>query len=376
LEQTSNTDKKFFPPPRTNTSRNSSEYITWIFAKMHLASADSQIHEMISHLGTTHLALEPICIATFRIFGEDHPLFRLLKPHTRQTISINELGRRTLLNKGGFFDTITSLGMVGTLRLIEEAWKTYNYSQRAFPILCESRGFPEVPREKIATYQDILPGYLYRDYGYMIWNALKSYVTEVIENNFVSDNDVAKDVLIQRWAYEISHPDFGNLPGFPSKILTKQHLIDVCTNFINTASAQHSAVNFGQFDYYGFIPMRPLSLFRPMPEDTTHLNWTYVLDALPDVVRTIKQMIITYILSTTPSIVYLQDQKAKTYLGNTLSEALDLTESFWKPEFTNEWKKLDEALRQATEYMISYNLIHGYSYHYLYPSDIALSVAI
>jgi len=93
--------------------------------------------------------------------------------------------------------------------------------------------------------------------------------------------------------------------------------------------------------------MRPLSLFRPMPEDTTHLNWTYVLDALPDVVRTIKQMIITYILSTTPSIVYLQDQKAKTYLGNTLSEALDLTESFWKPEFTNEWKKTRRSLKTS-----------------------------
>jgi len=345
---------------------------------MHLASSDGQVHEMVSHLGSTHLALEPVCIATFRIFDQNHPIFLLLKPHMRQTIAINELGRRTLLNKGGFFDSITSLGMVGTLRLMEVAWKNFRYMERSFPIMSQSRGFPKVPQEKIATSDDTLPGYLYRDYGYIIWDAIYLYVEQVIEKVYLNDKAVADDFLLQKWAYEISHKDFGNLPGFPSKILTKKELIDVCAIFINTASAQHSAVNFGQFDFYGFIPYRPLALVKKMPDITTNLTMSYVIDALPNRIRTLKQMAITYVLSMHPSVVpsSLLNPKLGTYLGTKLSEALDITEVFWQPHYQNEWEKLYITLRDATNYMINYNKIHGYVYKYLYLDDIALSIAI
>jgi hypothetical protein len=42
-------------------------------------------------------------------------------------------------------------------------------------------------------------------------------------------------------------------------------------------SAQHAAVNFGQFDFYGFIPNRPMVLLKPMPTDKTALTDMYIV---------------------------------------------------------------------------------------------------
>jgi hypothetical protein len=38
----------------------SREGLVWLFAKMHAASADAQVHEMVGHLLLTHLAMEPV----------------------------------------------------------------------------------------------------------------------------------------------------------------------------------------------------------------------------------------------------------------------------------------------------------------------------
>jgi len=116
---------------------------------MHIVSSDAQIHEMIVHLGLTHFLMEPIIIGTFRQFDSSHVVFKILKPHMRQTIAINEFGRLRLLDSGGFFDTITSLGTNGTLALIEWFWQNeFNFEKFAFPRELLSRGFRRIPLEK------------------------------------------------------------------------------------------------------------------------------------------------------------------------------------------------------------------------------------
>ena len=113
---------------------------------------------------------------------------------------------------------------------------------------------------------DPTPGYLYRDYGYMIWDALTNYVKGLIDEVYANDEAVARDVAVQRWCQEVGNPAFGNVGGFPSRITRRDDLTFVLTNVIFTASAQHSAVNFGQFDFYGFIPNKPLRMMLPMPK--------------------------------------------------------------------------------------------------------------
>jgi arachidonate 5-lipoxygenase len=75
----------------------------------------------------------------------------------------------------------------------------------------------------------------------------------------------------------------GALPGRPLIIKSLSNLTDFVTSVMFTASAGHSVVNFGQFDYYSFIPNRPLFLTRLLPPDTSLINMQYIMSALPDV---------------------------------------------------------------------------------------------
>jgi len=61
---------------------------TWMTAKSVVQMADSNYHELVSHLGRTHLFIEPFVVATNHL-PKDHNLRKLLKPHLLGTVFIN-----------------------------------------------------------------------------------------------------------------------------------------------------------------------------------------------------------------------------------------------------------------------------------------------
>jgi hypothetical protein len=62
----------------------------WLTAKIKTANADSNIHQWVSHLGKTHLAMEPHIIATYNTLGiKKHPLFHFFKPLFKDTLFLN-----------------------------------------------------------------------------------------------------------------------------------------------------------------------------------------------------------------------------------------------------------------------------------------------
>ena len=68
-------------------SSASTDDATWLFVKTSVASCDSQFHEWVSHLGKTHLTMEPHIIAihnTLRL--KNHKLFVFLKPMVQDTL--------------------------------------------------------------------------------------------------------------------------------------------------------------------------------------------------------------------------------------------------------------------------------------------------
>jgi len=177
----------------------------------------------------------------------------------------------------------------------------------------------------------------------MVWDCIEEYVQRIIFREISSDTDILKDTALQYWASEIANPLYGNIPGFPSPLKTREVLVQTLTNIIFTASAQHSAVNFGQFDFYSFIPNRPLALTLPMPDDN-RIDWAYVMKALPNSDRTNLQMEITAILSVSPSasnVINSQD------LGSLLNEA-HLKDDKWRVEYVADYRVLLQELN-ATE---------------------------
>jgi arachidonate 15-lipoxygenase len=72
-------ENPIFVAPSIDSSE--SERWAWQMAKMTVQIADANYHEFISHLGGTHLWMEPIAITTYRKLPLEHPLGALLIPH-------------------------------------------------------------------------------------------------------------------------------------------------------------------------------------------------------------------------------------------------------------------------------------------------------
>jgi len=129
---------------------------------------------------------------------------------------------------------------------------------------------------------DPLPNYLYRDYGFLIWNAMHDYVLEIIRQIYKTDEGVRSDERLVALIDELYDPAMGNLPGERDQLDSIANLTEFIAGLMFTCSAGHSVVNFGQFDYYAFIPNRPLFMRRPMPDDERLVTMEYVMSALPD----------------------------------------------------------------------------------------------
>ena len=250
-----------------------------------------------------HAAMEAYGVATMRNLPDAHPIYKLLYPHFRYTMSINCAARLMLVNPGGIIDQIFGIGGEGKVEFFQKVYKEYNVDWTNIEKNVAERGVDNA---------DQLPGYYYRDDGLKIFRAIKGFVTDVVENFYpgkaAKANDlVKKDTELQAWADDIhtnAFPASGGVQGhgFPKKINTRDELIERCTVIIFTGSVQHSSVNFGQYAYYGYVPNSPLTV-REDPPTGKGNDYQQLLDSLPDKGTAKSTMNLTYTLSQ-----YSQDE--------------------------------------------------------------------
>lgn len=366
---------RIFVPPQpypVNYDPYSPEGLVWLFAKMHVATADAQVHECVSHLAFTHLALEPIMIAFFRQLRPAHPLLQLLVPHFRETLAINQLGRRTLLHPThSDFDRIMGVGFRGGLQLMQKAYRR-DWSLRALelPEQLRRRGFTEENR-------DILPDYLFRDYSLPLWRALKEFVAEAVGDLYPrGDEQVLADEDVQGLARELADPDMAALNGDVPKLETAQELVDFVTVVIWSAAMQHSAVNYGQFDYYSFIPNRPLFLTKPMPADLRKVTLPYVMSALPQLEASMESLCLLKTLS-----LFDGDSLLELYARGAGENDSDLSTSgvdveamrIWQTLFPEPYARFTDKLKALQAAIDERNQREGWLYPYLRPDKISPS---
>ena len=73
--------------------------------------------------------------------------------------------------------------------------------------------------------------------------------------------------------------------GFPDKMESRENLILHCcsTLIMFNSSAQHAAVNFGQFDTYAFVPNAPFALRKPPSTEKGKTTFAHILESLPTI---------------------------------------------------------------------------------------------
>eukprot|EP00058_Branchiostoma_floridae_P013268 XP_002598756.1 hypothetical protein BRAFLDRAFT_120751 [Branchiostoma floridae] len=170
---------------------------------------------------------------------------------------------------------------------------------------------------------------------------------------------LTRDKALQEFCKMTEGP--GQLHGFPREISTKQLLIDCLTNIIFNVSAQHSAINFPQYDYYSFIPNRPAQLSSPMPVGPNDMLESAVLEALPPPHTTTLQVLLSYMLSM-PSQTAITGVEAMKDVYPEVHE-----------KFHAELQNLSKEIKGRNEDLKAEGKV---AYTYLDPENVAMSIDV
>jgi arachidonate 15-lipoxygenase len=176
--------------PNTNPIflRQAGDEPNWLLAKTVVQIADANYHQLISHLGRTHLFIEPFAIATNRQLASNHPLYILLKPHFQGTLAINDAAQSGLVSAGGTVDSLLA-GSIATSRAVSvRGVKTYNFDEAMLPVALKKRGVDD---------PNLLPDYPYRDDALLVWEAIATWVKNYLSIYYFKDDDVIRDSELQ-----------------------------------------------------------------------------------------------------------------------------------------------------------------------------------
>ena len=362
--QDPSTDNPIFTPPPAGTPEEGQW--SWLIAKTIVQVADANYHELISHLGRTHLLIEPFIIATARELAPNHPLGILLRPHFQGTLFINNAATVGLINKGGIVDATFGSTLDESLRITLEGVRGYplSFNDSMLPKFLEQRGLDDVTK---------LPDYPYRDDGMLIWHAIHQWVDRYISIYYHHDQDVIQDTELQNWVQSLIANDGGRMTGFGESnssggldIHSKTYLIDAVTLLIFTCSAQHAVVNFAQATYMSYAPNMPFAGYQPAPDLATGATKDDYFNLLPPLEQAEAQMNITYTLG---SVYY-------TKLGQYIDKDNPNLDYFSDPNVQVPLESFQNRLREIEMIIQERNGVRPTFYSFLLPSRIPQSTNI
>ncbi len=266
----------------------------WLTARTHVQAADAALHEIVEHLAKTHLVMETVFVSLCRTLPAQHPVHQFLAPHFEGTLFINRSARETMIAPGGPIDRAIAVGTDGAYWLVGEAWRRFSFADLHLPEDLASRDVADL---------DALPGYFYRDDAQLLWKAIDAYTGEVLRHFYLDDAAVAGDEQLADWWTELTAADAGGIVGIPGsdgRFGTFADLHRMITVTMFTATVQHSAVNNGQYDIFGFIPNSPGAMFLPPPTSFDISSEGLFTYGLPPFRAAAMQLKLVHLLSAPP----------------------------------------------------------------------------
>jgi arachidonate 15-lipoxygenase len=356
------------PPPKDAPSE--SQIWAWRVAKTIVQIADANHHQLISHLGLTHLLLEVFAMATERQLAKDHPLGILLRAHFEGTFFINDKGQEILTGQNDPVDKLFAGTFQASQKLSADAILGLDFNRSLLGNTFESRGVDAKS----------LPDYPYRDDALKIWGAIHEWVSDYLSIYYENkDDDVQKDNELQSWLEELLDPSRGQLNGIGikrigenGKIRTLDYLINITTQIIFTASAQHAAVNFPQATLMSYAPAMPMAGYTLIDFKNKNVSEKDFFELLPPIKQAQEQLALTYLLG---SVNYTQLGDYPTKSGENGQSVLGTSD----PAVFNSLKKFKDNLEKIEKEIVDKNTkpdSRRKPYKFLIPSEIPQSTNI
>jgi arachidonate 15-lipoxygenase len=263
----------------------------WLLAKTIVQIADVNFHELITHLGRTHLFIEPLVIATQRQLAARHPLGILLRPHFEGTLAQNARIPSELVNPGGPVDRLLGATLDTSRAFTVDGVRSYSFNDSMLPDTLNRRGVND---------RNLLPDYPYRDDALLLWYAIRHWVNGYLNIYYRSDADVERDSELQNWLSELLSVDGGRMVGIgqDGRIRTRAYLIEATTLILFTASVQHAAIGTPQGQLMTYAPVFPLAGYSPAPIDNQEATESDYFKLLPPWLQAQGQLNTLYLLGT------------------------------------------------------------------------------
>jgi arachidonate 15-lipoxygenase len=248
---------------------------SWKLAKNCVLVAHNTFHEVVTHLGLTHLLIEAIMLATVRNLAAVHPVAVLLSSHFEGTAVINKLAVNVLIQPGRAVDKLIGADLDGAYALLGRERLGYSFRGNYLPNRFARAGVAD---------GDALPDFPYRDDARLLWDAIAGWAADFVAAYYHSDAEVLADRELQAWAAEIDAPDGGRIRDFganPGQIDDRNDLTEILTMIIWVAGPQHAAVNFPQLPDMAFLPANPLAGFSAEPTGRGHTERDWLANFPP-----------------------------------------------------------------------------------------------
>ncbi|ELK29337.1 Arachidonate 12-lipoxygenase, 12S-type [Myotis davidii] len=263
----------------------------------------------------------PLVMLKMEASGKLLPMvIQLLIPHTRYTMDINTRARNQLISDGGLFDKAWSTGGGGHVQVMRRAMTQLTYRSLCPPDDLADRGLLGIPSA------------LYAHDALRLWE------------------------IIARWVR------VGEIKGFPVSFQSRAQLCHFLTMCIFTCSAQHAAVNMGQFDWYAWVPNAPGSMRMPPPTIKEDVTMDTVMGSLPSFWQTSLQVIATSLISQPPPDMVPLGHHQEEYFSDPEPKAV-------LRQFQADLDNLEKEIVARNEQL-------DLPYEYLKPSLIENSIAI
>lgn len=242
----------------------------WRKAKTAVQVADANYHELVCHLGQTHLIMEAAALASVRNLSARHPLAKLLTPHFEGTLAINNSAANSMLAPGGVIDLSFGGTLESMIALAGRAVTEYDFHAAMPPADFARRGVG--PQGRLTDYP-------YRDDALRIWAVISDWAAAYVEHYYRDESALGADVELAAWSAALCAPvNGGGIAGF-RPIHDKAALAQTLAMIMFTASAQHAAVNFTQWADMSYSPGLAGALWSEWKEgDATEQDW---FDLLP-----------------------------------------------------------------------------------------------
>ena len=245
----------------------------WPTAKRLALCAASTHLSMVRHFDWVHLACGgPLAIATRNRLPQDHPLCRLLWPHTYGTQYSNDIVTVPQMGEAGDFTAIFSLTHAGMCELFAKSYTDYRISVIDPTRDAERRGILnagfDTPSQ--SNLQEL-------------FDVLHAHAARYVAAHYMTDEEIRKDGDLKGWLDELDRLIPNGIGELMPGDATRAIVARLIAGFIYLTSVQHEVLGTGLWNYQLWtdrIPVRiyldgrrePLDVFQRLVSANFNLN--------------------------------------------------------------------------------------------------------